>query len=61
MKIKNIPPLGNLIRQSWSLYEDEKDAGPIMVSHLFLIIGLSYPVWLADDGKCTSIFVFKKI
>ena len=33
------------------MYENENDTGPIMVSHLFLIIGLSYPVWLADDSK----------
>ncbi|CAF0757633.1 unnamed protein product [Rotaria sp. Silwood1] len=51
MKIKNIPPLGNIIRHAWNMYEDEKDTGSMMVSHLFLIIGLSYPVWLADDNR----------
>jgi len=51
MKIKNVAPLGDLIRTAWNIYENEKDTGPIMVSHLFLIIGLSYPVWLADDSK----------
>ena len=51
MKIKNVAPLGDIIRNAWNLYENEKDTGPIMVSHLFLIIGLSYPVWLADDSK----------
>lgn len=51
MKIKNIAPFGNLIRNAWNIYENEKDTGSIMVSHLFLIIGLSYPVWLADDSK----------
>ncbi|CAF4036548.1 unnamed protein product, partial [Rotaria sp. Silwood1] len=34
-----------------NMYEDEKDTGSMMVSHLFLIIGLSYPVWLADDNR----------
>jgi hypothetical protein len=52
MKIKNVAPLGDIIRYAWSLYENEKDTGSIMVSHLFLIIGLSYPVWLADDSMC---------
>ncbi|CAF3907984.1 unnamed protein product [Rotaria sp. Silwood2] len=51
MKIRNIAPLGNLIRNAWNMYEDEKDTGSMMVSHLFLIIGLSYPVWLADDNR----------
>lgn len=51
MKIKNVAPFGDLIRNAWSIYENEKDTGSIMVSHLFLIIGLSYPVWLADDSK----------
>jgi hypothetical protein len=51
MKIKNVAPFGDLIRNAWNLYENEKDTGPIMISHLFLIIGLSYPVWLADDSE----------
>jgi dolichol kinase len=51
MKIKNVAPLGDLIRDAWNLYENENDTGTIMVSHLFLIIGLSYPVWLADDSE----------
>ncbi|CAF0761232.1 unnamed protein product [Rotaria sordida] len=51
MKIKNIAPFGNIIRNAWNMYENEKDTGSIMVSHLFLIIGLSYPVWLADDNR----------
>ncbi len=50
MKIKNVAPLGDIIRNAWNIYENEKDTGPIMVSHLFLIIGLSYPVWLADES-----------
>ncbi len=51
MKIKNVAPFGDLIRHAWNIYENEKDTGTIMVSHLFLIIGLSYPVWLADDSQ----------
>jgi hypothetical protein len=51
MKIKNVAPLGDLIRSAWNIYENDKDTGSIMVAHLFLIIGLSYPVWLADDSK----------
>ena len=51
MKVKNVAPCGGFIRDAWNMYEDEKDTGPITVSHLFLIIGLSYPVWLADDCK----------
>ncbi|CAF1644169.1 unnamed protein product [Adineta ricciae] len=51
MKVKNVAPLGNLIRNAWSMYGNEKDSGVLMVSHLFLIIGLSYPIWLADDRR----------
>lgn len=54
MKTKNVTPLGNVIRDAWNIYKNEKDIGPVMVSHLFLIIGLSYPVWLADDCKLTG-------
>ncbi|UJR35657.1 hypothetical protein I4U23_028407 [Adineta vaga] len=51
MKVKNVAPFGDLIRNAWNMYENEKDTGPLMVSHLFLIIGLSYPIWLADDKR----------
>lgn len=49
--MKSIPPFGEIIRNAWNIYENEKDVGPLMVSHLFLIIGLSYPVWLADQSR----------
>lgn len=51
MKIKNVAPFGDLIRHAWNIYEDEKDTGVVMVSHLFLILGLSYPIWLADSRE----------
>nr|CAG4643430.1 EOG090X0BFL [Ilyocryptus agilis] len=51
IKVKKVPPLGEIIGDAWNIYENEKDVGPLMVSHLFLIIGLSYPVWLADNNR----------
>ncbi|CAM4878046.1 unnamed protein product [Rotaria socialis] len=51
IKIKRVAPLGDIIRNAWNMYENEKDIGTIMFSHIFLIIGLSYPVWIADDSK----------
>lgn len=51
MKIRNVAPIGDLIRHAWTIYENEKDTGSLMVSHIFLIVGLSYPVWLADDKR----------
>ena len=51
MKVKNVFPLGTLIKDAWKIYENEKDVGPVMMSHFFLILGLSYPVWFADNSK----------
>ncbi|CAF1042046.1 unnamed protein product [Didymodactylos carnosus] len=51
-RIKQIYLLGQLIQSAWSLYEDEKDLSSLFtVPHIFLIIGLSYSLWLADDGR----------
>lgn len=51
MKTKQVFPLGNLIKDAWKIYQNDKDVGPVMMSHLFLILGLSYPVWIADNCK----------
>ncbi|XP_028664906.1 dolichol kinase [Erpetoichthys calabaricus] len=48
-----IRPLGRLLRQLLTLFLDERDSGPLILTHIYLLIGLALPVWLFP-GPCTS-------
>lgn len=41
-----IKPFGHLLRQLLSLFLDERDSGPLILSHIYLLLGMSISVWL---------------
>ncbi|XP_001517971.3 dolichol kinase [Ornithorhynchus anatinus] len=41
-----IKPLGQTLRSLLSLFLDERDSGPLILTHIYLLLGLSFPVWL---------------
>ncbi|KAI9136656.1 hypothetical protein BKA69DRAFT_1033397, partial [Paraphysoderma sedebokerense] len=48
-----IPPFGYQLHQSLSKFLDERDTGPAIISHIYLLLGCAVPLWLAsflDDG-----------
>ncbi|KAM6985616.1 dolichol kinase [Aplochiton taeniatus] len=46
-----IRPLGQLLRQLLTLFLDERDSGPLILTHVYLLLGMSLPVWLFP-GPC---------
>uniref|UniRef100_A0AAV2ISZ8 dolichol kinase n=1 Tax=Knipowitschia caucasica TaxID=637954 RepID=A0AAV2ISZ8_KNICA len=46
-----IQPLGQLLRQLLTLFLDERDSGPLILTHIYLLMGMSLPVWLFP-GPC---------
>ncbi|XP_051165036.1 dolichol kinase [Leptopilina boulardi] len=49
LRFLNIPPLGEIMRQGYNLFADEKDEF-ISLTPLYLLCGLSYPLWMpAND------------
>ncbi|XP_014772611.1 dolichol kinase [Octopus bimaculoides] len=46
-RMYKIPPLSSSLESSLSLFLDEKDSGPLLVSHIYLLVGFSVPVWLS--------------
>jgi dolichol kinase len=47
-----IPPFGPSLQQFFSLFTDERDIrGPLVVSHIFLLVGCALPVWLSLYGS----------
>ena len=47
-----VPPFGEHLGQFFSIFTDERDTrGPIVVSHIFLLVGCAVPVWLSLFGS----------
>uniref|UniRef100_A0A3Q3NAF1 dolichol kinase n=1 Tax=Labrus bergylta TaxID=56723 RepID=A0A3Q3NAF1_9LABR len=46
-----IRPLGQLLRQVLTLFLDERDSGPLILTHVYLLLGMSLPIWLFP-GPC---------
>jgi hypothetical protein len=47
-----VPPLGNQLGDFFSIFTDERDTrGPLIVSHIFLLVGCAVPVWMSLYGS----------
>jgi len=47
-----IPPFGIYLKDFFSIFTDERDTrGPLVVSHIFLLIGCAIPVWMTLYGS----------
>ncbi|XP_061703698.1 dolichol kinase [Syngnathoides biaculeatus] len=45
-----IKPLGRALRQLLTLFLDERDSGPLILTHVYLLLGMALPVWLFPGG-----------
>lgn len=41
-----IKPFGHMLRNLLSLFLDERDSGPLILTHIYLLVGMSLPLWL---------------
>lgn len=46
MRIIRVPPFHGILEQSVKCFIDEKDAGLVAVTPIYLLIGCSAPIWL---------------
>ncbi|XP_005992164.1 dolichol kinase [Latimeria chalumnae] len=52
MRYFRIKPLGQMLRHLLTLFLDDRDCGPLILTHIYLLLGLSLPLWLFP-GPCT--------
>ncbi|XP_069604281.1 dolichol kinase [Ranitomeya imitator] len=50
-----IRPLGQTLRNLLTLFLDERDSGPLILTHIYLLLGMSLPIWLFPR-LCASSF-----
>lgn len=51
MRKLRIPPLDAALQQGFEVFVDEKDAGSIALTPLYLLVGVSLPIWLHPVPK----------
>jgi len=47
--VRQIPPLGARIESVFERFRDEKDIGFLTLTHIYLLIGCSLPLWLTPS------------
>ena len=51
----HVPPFGPHLHTFFAIFTDERDTrGPLVVSHIFLLVGCAIPVWLSLYGSTFS-------
>ena len=55
LRISGLPPLSKPLKKFLAPYVDGRDfAGPVVISHIFLLLGCSIPFWLSLAGSSSA-------
>lgn len=46
VRVQEIQPIASVISQTFDTFLDEKDGGTLILSHLYLLVGVASPLWL---------------
>ena len=46
----NVWPFGVVLEESFKVFVDSRDVGPIILTHLYLLTGCTVPLWLGSPS-----------
>ncbi|KAK7116693.1 dolichol kinase-like [Littorina saxatilis] len=46
-RLINVQWLGSAVENSFRVFVDDRDQGPVLLTHVYLLVGLSLPLWLS--------------
>lgn len=50
IRLFRVPPLGKALHGFMSAYLDHRDDGPLILTHIYLLLGCAIPVWMCGSG-----------
>ena len=53
--MSNIQPISRVIEECFKSFRDEKDSGPLTLTHIYLLIGMSIPIWIHPNEDVSSL------
>ena len=51
LRLFRVPPLGRLLHHFMAPYTDDRDDGPLILTHIYLLLGCAIPLWLCGAGS----------
>jgi len=56
VRICRVPPFGNWLHIYLTSYTDSRDQGPVILTHIYLLVGCAFPLWVFPDGASLAPF-----
>lgn len=55
VRVSNIQPVSGIIEECFKSFRDEKDSGPLTLTHIYLLVGISLPLWMHPSEDVSSL------
>ncbi len=49
IRFRKLEPIASLLKEAFAMFQDEKDQGQLVLTNIYLLVGVSLPLWLMSD------------